>query len=131
VPGFEQPVEALLIAPFGMEEGTQAEMTSQEFGIVVGEPVRFRFFASKVRRQDSVGTRLDFWEEDELQELQAIEVTLPAADNRQGEIVPVRLVASVTEVGTLRLEALSRNDGARWKVEFDVRSSHPPSGTEY
>lgn len=131
VPGFEQPIEALLIAPFGMEEGTQAEMPSQEFGIVVGEPVRFRFFESKVRRQDSVGTRLDFWEEDELQELQAIEVTLPAADDRRGEIVPVRLVASVTEVGTLRLEALSRNDGARWKVEFDVRGSHAPTSAEH
>jgi hypothetical protein len=34
----------------------------------------------------------------------------------------VRLAARVTEVGTLELEAVSRDGDERWKVEFDVRS---------
>ena len=55
VPGMEPPIEALCIAPFGMEEGTQAELPPQEVGLVVGEPVRFRFFGSSVRRTDQVG----------------------------------------------------------------------------
>ena len=38
VPGFEPPVKALCVAPFGMEEGTQADIPPQEFGLVVGEP---------------------------------------------------------------------------------------------
>ena len=46
VPGFEPPVKALCVAPFGMEEGVQADVPPQEFGLVVGEPTRFRFFAS-------------------------------------------------------------------------------------
>ena len=66
VPGMEPPVHALCLAPFGMEEGTEAELPAQEFGLVVGEPVRFRFFGSSVRRQDQVGTMLEGWLPDEL-----------------------------------------------------------------
>ena len=45
-PGIEPPVTALCVAPFGMEEGTDAELPPHELGVVVGEPVRFRFFGS-------------------------------------------------------------------------------------
>lgn len=121
VPGMEPPIEALCIAPFGMEEGTQAELPPQEMGLVVGEPVRFRFFGSSVRRTDAVGAVLEQWETDEMEELEEIEATLPAEDRQPGEVVPVRLHAAVTEVGTLRLEAVPRVGGKTWKVEFDVR----------
>ncbi|AGZ32067.1 Hsp70 family protein [Burkholderia pseudomallei] len=121
VPGLEPPIQALCVAPFGMEEGTDAALPPQEFGLVVGEPVRFRFFGSSVRRQDQVGTPLDFWSPDELQELDAIEATLPTAGRTPGEVVPVRLHARVTEAGTLELEAVQGGTHERWKVEFDVR----------
>lgn len=121
VPGLEPPVTALCVAPFGMEEGTDAELPAQEFGLVVGEPVHFRFFGSSVRRQDQVGTMLDYWQPDELQELDEIEATLPTEGRTPGEVVPVKLHARVTEAGTLELEAVPRGSNERWKVEFDVR----------
>lgn len=121
VPGMAPPIQALCVAPFGMEEGSEAELPTQEFGLVVGEPVRFRFFGSSVRRQDPVGVLLDHWSADELQERGEIEATLPADGRTPGEVVPVRLHAAVTEAGTLRLEALPRSGPERWKVEFDVR----------
>ncbi|SOY43565.1 Hsp70 family protein [Cupriavidus taiwanensis] len=123
VPGFEPPIQALCVAPFGMEEGTEAELPPQEFGLVVGEPVHFRFFGSSVRRQDQVGTLLDFWGPEELQELEEIQATLPAEGRSAGEVVPVRLHARVTEAGTLELEAVPRGSGERWKVQFDVRGN--------
>ncbi|MGF6697147.1 hypothetical protein OKW38_001759 [Paraburkholderia sp. MM5496-R1] len=123
VPGLEPPVQALCVAPFGMEEGTDAELPAQEFGLVVGEPVHFRFFGSSVRRQDQVGTLLDYWGPEELQELEEIEATLPAAGRTAGEVVPVKLHARVTEAGTLELEAIPRGSDERWKVEFDVRGN--------
>ncbi|KWR91441.1 Hsp70 family protein [Cupriavidus sp. IDO] len=123
VPGFEPPVQALCVAPFGMEEGTEAALPPQEFGLVVGEPVHFRFFGSSVRRQDQVGTLLDDWGPEELQELEEIQATLPAEGRTAGEVVPVRLHARVTEAGTLELEAVPRGNGERWKVEFDVRGN--------
>lgn len=121
VPGMEPPIEALCIAPFGMEEGTQAELPPQEVGLVIGEPVRFRFFGSSVRRADQVGAVLEQWAPEDVEELEEIEATLPTEGRQPGEVVPVRLRAAVTEVGTLRLEAVPRSGEESWKVEFDVR----------
>ena len=55
VPGLEPPVKALCVAPFGMEEGSNADIPPQEFALVVGEPTVFRFFSSSVRREDRAG----------------------------------------------------------------------------
>ena len=122
VPGLAPDIVALCIAPFGMEEGTSEELPNNEFGLVVGEPVRFRFFASTIRREDKVGTRLDYWTDEELAELDELDITLPEEGRRSGEIVPVHLCAAVTEVGTLELQAVSQKDSSRWKIEFDVRA---------
>jgi len=121
VPGLPPELQALCIAPFGMEEGTREELPDEEFGLVVGEPVRFRFFASNSRRDDQVGERLAYWADEELTELDEIEVTLPPENRRPGEVVPVHLASAVTEVGTLELQAVSQKDRQRWKIEFDVR----------
>jgi hypothetical protein len=121
VPGIEPPIQALCVAPFGMEEGSEAALPPQEFGLVVGEPVRFRFFGSAVRREDRVGTLIEDWSAEELEELPEIEATLPSEGRSPGEVVPVRLHARVTEVGTLQLEALPRSGAERWKVELEVR----------
>ena len=123
IPGMAPPIQALCVAPFGMEEGTEADLQSQEFGLVVGEPVHLRFFGSSVRRQDALGTLLDFWQPDELQELGEIQATLPAEGRRMGEVVQVKLRAIATETGTLTLTALATQSDERWKVEFDVRGT--------
>lgn len=121
IPGVPAPIEALCVAPFGMEEGSEATVPDREFSLVVGEPVTFRFYGSTVRRDDPCGTLLDYWEPGELEELPEIQVTLPAEDRSAGEAVPVRLAARVSEVGTLRLEAIPREGDEHWQVEFEVR----------
>lgn len=122
IPGMAPPMEALCVAPFGMEEGTQLDVPSQSFGLVIGQPVNFQFFGSTTRRDDAIGTHLDHWQDDELIELPEIQVTLCASDGRkEGDIVPVTLAANVTELGTLRLEAIAADNGQKWHVEFNVR----------
>ncbi|MCC2970733.1 Hsp70 family protein [Massilia sp. IC2-476] len=120
IPGMEPPIEALCVAPFGMEEGSELELPGQEFGLVVGEPVTFRFFGSTTRRQDRIGEVLEFWGPDELQEMNEIQATLPAEGRVAGDVVQVKLHALATDAGTLELAAVAR-DGQRWKIEFDVR----------
>ena len=125
VPGMPPPLTALCVAPFGLEEGTRAEMPAAELGLVVGEPVRFQFFGSSVRRDDLAGAALEAWSEDELRPLQDIEVTLPVdpqAGHKPGDVVIVQLQAGVTEVGTLQVEAVAKATKARWKVELDTRA---------
>jgi hypothetical protein len=123
IPGVAPPLEALCIAPFGMEEGTEADLPPYEFGVVVGEPVHFRFFASNVRREDVVGNRLEYWSDEDMEELEQIEITLSAENHPAGQVVPVHLAARVTELGILQLEAVSRAGNERWKVEFNVRAT--------
>jgi hypothetical protein len=122
VPGMEPPVKALCVAPFGMEEGTQADVPPQEFGLVTGEPTSFRFFASSVRRDDKVGDMIDdVAGSDELEELAPIEATLPGQPTPFGDLTPVNLQAAVTEVGTLELRCLQKDGPGRWKLELNVR----------
>jgi molecular chaperone DnaK (HSP70) len=118
VPGFAPPVRAVCLAPFGMEEGSTVDLPQLEVGAVVGETASFRFFASSSRREDTPGAAVE--EVQELEELPAIETTLPAADGAAGELLPVHLRSHVTEVGTLELHLVSQA-GRAWKLEFSVR----------
>ncbi|MFL5354612.1 Hsp70 family protein [Archangium sp.] len=121
VPGMEPPVKALCVAPFGMEEGTQADVPPQEFGLVTGEPTSFRFFASSVRRDDKVGTMVDDVDSEQFEELAPLETTLPGTPTPFGDLTPVNLQAAVTEVGTLELRCLQKDGPGKWKLELNVR----------
>jgi hypothetical protein len=119
VPGFEPPLRALCVAPFGMEEGTSAEIPPQEFGLVVGEPTRFRFYSSSVRREDKPGDMLeDAAHHEDLEEVSPVETTLPG---KTGQLVPIHLQAAVTELGMLELHCVERSGAGKWKLELNVR----------
>lgn len=122
VPGMEPPVKALCVAPFGMEEGSHADVPPQEFGLVVGEPTRFRFFASSVRRADHVGEMIEeVAGNDELEEVASIETTLTAQKGNEGKLVPVNLQAAVTELGMLEVRCIEKGGSGQWKLELNVR----------
>jgi molecular chaperone DnaK (HSP70) len=118
VPGFPRPMKALCVVPFGMEEGTEADVPDQEFGLVVGAPAEFRLLGSSVRR-DTVGTLVEDWE-GQIDELGPISTTLEAP-KKEGQVVPVHLHSKMTEIGTLELWCHSRDAKQRWKLEFNVR----------
>lgn len=117
VPGMPTPIKALCVAPFGMEEGTTIEPTEQEFNLIVGEPAKFDFLSSVVRTDDEVGTLIDDWEE-EIESITTIETTL---DGNYGTVIPVSIQIKLTEIGTLELWCVSRQDNSRWKLEFSLR----------
>ena len=114
-------VNPLCIAPFGMEEGMTAEV-ADGLGLVVGERVRFRFFGSTVRKEDRAGAVVAT--SDELEELAPIDVDVPTEGREEGDVVPVRLRATVTAIGTLELEAVPldpRSESDRFVLELNVR----------
>ena len=117
VPGMPPPIKALCVAPFGMEEGTEAEPTEREFNLIVGEPAKFDFLGSAVRTEDAVGTLLEDWE-DEIEPITTIETTL---EGDYGTVIPVSIQTRLTETGTLELWCVSRRDDRRWKLEFNLR----------
>lgn len=112
VPGIPPRIDAVCVAPFGMEEGSEVSLPGA-LGLVVGEPASFRFFASSSRRDDPVGAAVD---PAELEELAPIETLL---QGEAGEVVPVQLRTRLTEVGTLEIFAVE-SAGRKWKLEYHV-----------
>ncbi|MDP4726987.1 MAG: Hsp70 family protein [Desulfobacterales bacterium] len=117
VPGMPAPLKALCVAPFGMEEGSSTELTEREFNLIVGEPAKFDFLGSSVRTDDTEGSLIEDWESD-IEPVTTIETTL---DGTYGSVIPVSIQVKLTEIGTLELWCVSRQDGSRWKLEFNVR----------
>jgi hypothetical protein len=121
VPGMAPPLKALCVAPFGMEEGTEAEVPGREFGLVIGEPAEFRFLSSTTRRDDKVGTMIEEVDES-ITELAPVSTMLEADKQAHtGDVVPVHLRSKVTEIGTLELWCDERAGAHRWKLEYNVR----------
>ena len=117
VPGMPPAMKALCVAPFGMEEGSQATLSDQEFVLVVGEPVKFDFLTSSQRFDDKAGTVVEDWEEN-IEALTTLETTL---DGKQGEVIPVSLETKATETGALAIRCVARDDDRKWKLAFNVR----------
>jgi hypothetical protein len=124
VPGVPTPVNALCVAPFGMEEGAGADIRQREFGLVVGQPAVFQLLGSTTRKTDQVGEVVEDWG-DELQEVATMETQLPVTESEGSEalgaLMPVWLQCQVTEIGTLELWCVARNSERKWKLEFNIR----------
>jgi hypothetical protein len=121
IPGAPRPLKALCVVPFGMEEGTNIDVPSDDFGLIVGEPATFRFFSSAIRKNDKPGDMLDRWADDELTESDSLEANLPKDDAIEDDFVPVRFHSDITELGVFELWCHSTKSANRWKLEFSVR----------
>ena len=122
VPGIPPRIDAVCVAPFGMEEGSEVVLP-QPLGLVVGEAASFRFFSSSSRRNDAAAAVVDPSSPGAgLEELPPIETTLEGNGERAaGALIPVKLHARLTEVGTLELSAEEEETGRRWRLEYNVR----------
>jgi len=121
IPGFAPPVKALCVAPQGLEEGSTVVLPDDELGVIVGENSTFRFFAAATRKDDAPGTLIDA-DAEGLVELDPVEKLVEVEGERKpGDFVPVKLEAHVTEVGTLELWCVARDQRGRWKLEYSVR----------
>ena len=126
VPGAPRPLHAVCVLPRGMEEGTETAVPVDGVGVVVGQPVRFRFFSSPVRT-DTPGERLPRWPQGELIETDPVAATLDPGENAPGSFVPVRFESRLTELGEFELWCVAAQDAdgdgepQRWRMAFTVR----------
>ena len=65
----------------------------------------------------TIGAIIEDWEQD-ITPIAAVETTL---EGEPGTVIQVSIQVRLTEVGTLELWCVSRRDGRRWKLEFNVR----------
>lgn len=122
IPGLEPELKAVCVAPQGMEEGSEARLSDQSFGLLLGESVSFRCFSSTVRAGDTMGTVVE--QVAELEKTAALETRLTPPEGWQaGEMVPVELHCNVTELGTLELWFHHAGGEHQWSIEFNLRAA--------
>ena len=65
----------------------------------------------------------------EIDEVATLETLLPATEAEQGgTLIPVLLQSRVTEIGTLELWCVARDDNRQWKLEFNIREEDGEAG---
>lgn len=120
IPGMPPLLNGLCLVPVGMEEGSDIAIPESEFGLVIGEPVDFRFFIGRDRPQDSTGSTVENAEES-LEELSILELNLSADERADRKVIPVRLRVNLTEIGALEIWCDAIDGDQSWKLEFNLR----------
>ncbi len=123
VPGVPTPIKALCVVPNGQEDGTEIEIRQEEFGLVVGEQAAFHIYGSNSRKTDNAGEVVDDWAS-QIEEMAEMDTKLiSGSENSETEVIPVWLKIKLTEIGTLEIWCVSRdNENDRWKLEFNLRN---------
>ncbi|MFQ5559468.1 MAG: Hsp70 family protein, partial [Nitrospinota bacterium] len=120
VPGFEPPMDALCVIPFGMENGSEAEIPVEGLGLIVGEGTEFRFFSSNLHQQDTIGTLVPDMDIENLKELPSLAAFLPDDSGAAGIVIPITLKVTYTEIGTIQVWCHEKEGERKWRLEFNL-----------
>jgi molecular chaperone DnaK (HSP70) len=126
--GIGDAKEAVCLVPRGAEEGTLLEVDRADLQLVANRPVSFRLYSSLTRIEDSLGQVVDLAQEDVHAHapLQAV-----IRYGKPGEkLIPVKLGARLTEVGTLETWCDSKVSDHRWKLQFELRKTAAASSAK-
>jgi molecular chaperone DnaK (HSP70) len=114
--------EAVCLVPRGAEEGQTLELDSQDLHLVANKPVSFRLYSSLTRVDDLVGRLLGSSEAGDLHLHAPLNAVIRFG--KAGErLVPVKLRAHLTEVGTLEVWADSKISEHHWRLQFELRKT--------
>jgi len=115
---------AMCLVPRGTEEGSTIEIDPGSLHLLANKPVSFQLYSSRTRTEDKSGEVVEFSSE-EREELH-LHAPLHAVlrFGKAGErLVPIKLGARLTEVGTLEIWADSKETDHRWRLQFELRKA--------
>jgi hypothetical protein len=116
--GANQTRRGVCILPKGSEEGHEILLSDRQFGLRVGQPVRFHLLSGSGDGDYRPGDIADL-DDERFHSLPPLAV---AFEGQQKAEVAVQLLATYTEVGTLQLQCVAVEDAdRRWDVEFQIR----------
>lgn len=117
----QQTRRAVCLLPKGSEEGQEILLNDREFALRVGQPVRFHLLSLTGDGSFKAGEIAELAEQDEDRFHSLPPLAVAFAGLEKTEVV-VQLVSTYTEVGTLKLECVQKdNTQQRWNVEFQIR----------
>lgn len=124
IDGPEDKIRAVCLVPRGAEEGSTQTLALDNLQLVANKPVSFRLYSSLVRPDEVVGDVVEFPQEelgDVLHQHAPLEAVIRFGKKAEERLVPVRLTAKLTEVGTLEIWAESTVSEHRWRLQFELR----------
>ncbi|RAS38774.1 Hsp70 family protein [Paraburkholderia bryophila] len=112
----------ICLLPRGTEEGLEILIADRTFALRLGHPVRFHLVASSADTVYRAGELIDLTEGDFVRLPPIATVVQPRGAGSARETA-VRIATSLTEVGTLDVHCIERDDPTqRWLLEFQLRS---------
>jgi hypothetical protein len=115
-------LRTVCLAPRGTEEGATLEIDRADLQLVANKPVSFRLYSSLVRTEDTLGQVVEFDPKDPELHLHApLQAVIRFGKKAEERMIPVKLGARLTEVGTLEIWADSRVSEHRWRLQFELR----------
>src|SRR5690349_2462489 len=117
-------IAAVCLVPRGTEEGAALEIDNDALQLVANRPVSFRLYSSLTRSDDKLGDIVEFAAGDSDLHLHApLHAVIRFGKKAEERLIPVKLGARLTEIGTLETWAESKISDNRWRLQFELRKS--------
>jgi molecular chaperone DnaK (HSP70) len=115
-------LSTICLVPRGAEEGARVELDDKSLQLVANRPVSFRLYSSLTRTQDQLGRVVEFSANDpDLHVHAPLHAVVRFGKRIQERLIPVKLEARLTEIGTLESWCESKISDHRWRLQFDLR----------
>ncbi|PCE34305.1 Hsp70 family protein [Burkholderia ubonensis] len=116
------------LLPRGAEEGHEIRLEDRTFALQLGAPVRFHLVSTVADTAYRPGDLVTL-DDGDFVRLPPIATVVGRQDARDARETPVKLTASLTEVGTLEMHCIATDDAAqRWRLEFQLRGDAATRG---
>jgi molecular chaperone DnaK (HSP70) len=113
---------AVCLVPRGAEEGAALEIDNDALQLVANRPVSFRLYSSLTRTDDALGQVLEFDATDAGLHMHApLHAVIRFGKKVEERLIPVKLGARLTEIGTLESWCESKISDNRWRLQFELR----------
>jgi molecular chaperone DnaK (HSP70) len=113
---------AVCLVPRGAEEGAAIEIDNDALQLVANRPVSFRLYSSLSRTGDKLGDVVQFAADDsELHMHAPLNAVIRYGKKAEERLIPVKLGARLTEIGTLETWCESKIGDNRWRLQFELR----------
>ena len=113
---------AVCLVARGAEEGAAVEIDNGALQLVANRPVSFRLYSSLTRTGDALGDVLEFAADDPGLHVHApLNAVIRFGKKAEERLIPVKLGARLTEIGTLDTWCESKISENRWRLQFELR----------
>ncbi|MEN6608734.1 MAG: Hsp70 family protein [Bryobacteraceae bacterium] len=126
----DEEVSTVCLVPRGTEDGSFLELDRGDLQLVANRPVSFRLYSSLSRTGDALGDAVRFSSKQLAEEVHVhapLNAVIRFGKRAGGELIPVKMAARLTEVGTLEIWCESKVSEHRWRLQFELRKTAAPA----